>query len=519
MPNPKEKLADSLETLQELQGQGIVAIRSGDLSRTHRERLVRNGFLKEVIKGWYMPSRPDEAPGDSTTWYASFWGFCAAYLSARFGQNWCLSPEPSLLLHAGNRTVPVQLLVRTPKGGNKPTALPHGTSLFDVRYPMPKESEIIERDGLRLYSVAAALVAAPVQFFRGASTDVRAAIAIIKDASDVLSLLLEGGHSTVAGRLAGAFRNAGRMRIADEIVKTMEAAGYTIRESDPFEDKSGIMISLREASPYVNRMRLMWEAMREPIVHVFPKAPGIRDNAQAYLKSVDEIYVNDAYHSLSIEGYRVSAALIERARSGAWNPDKNKEDRENRNALAARGYYDAFGSVKVSVEKVLAGENAGTACRSDHSEWYRELFGPSVAAGIIEPADLAGYRNGPVFIKRSMHVPSPREAVRDCMPALFNLLESEAEGSVRVVLGHFIFVYIHPYFDGNGRMGRFLMNVMLAAGGYPWTIIPVERRADYMAALEAASVGQNIKPFAGFLGELVHAGLQGEPVATVPRSS
>ena len=324
MPNPKEKLADSLETLQELQGQGIVAIRSGDLSRTHRERLVRNGFLKEVIKGWYMPSRPDEAPGDSTTWYASFWGFCAAYLSARFGQNWCLSPEPSLLLHAGNRTVPVQLLVRTPKGGNKPTALPHGTSLFDVRYPMPKESEIIERDGLRLYSVAAALVAAPVQFFRGASTDVRAAIAIIKDASDVLSLLLEGGHSTVAGRLAGAFRNAGRMRIADEIVKTMEAAGYTIRESDPFEDKSGIMISLREASPYVNRMRLMWEAMREPIAHVFPKAPGIRDNAQAYLKSVDEIYVNDAYHSLSIEGYRVSAALIERARSGAWNPDKNR---------------------------------------------------------------------------------------------------------------------------------------------------------------------------------------------------
>ena len=408
MADPKEKLADSLTALQELQGQGIGAIRSGDLSRTHRERLVRNGFLKEVIKGWYMPSRPDEAPGDSTTWYASFWDFCAAYLSARFGQNWCLSPEQSLLLHTGNRTVPVQLLVRTPKGGNKPTALPHGTSLFDVRYPMPKESEIIERDGLRLYSVAAALVAAPGQFFRRASTDARAAIAVKKDASDVLSLLLEGGHSTVAGRLAGAFRNAGRVRIADEIVKTMEAAGYAIRESDPFEDKSGIMISLREASPYVNRMRLMWEAMRAPIVDVFPKAPGILDNAQAYLKSVDEIYVNDAYHSLSIEGYRVSAALIERMRSGAWNPDKNKEDRENRNALAARGYFDAFGSVRASVEKVLAGENAGTACRSDHSEWYSQLFGPSVAAGIIEPADLAGYRNGPVFIKRSMHV-RPRE--------------------------------------------------------------------------------------------------------------
>jgi Fic family protein len=57
--------------------------------------------------------------------------------------------------------------------------------------------------------------------------------------------------------------------------------------------------------------------------------------------------------------------------------------------------------------------------------------------------------------------------------------------------------------DGNGRMGRFLMNAMMAAGGYAWTIVPVERRTEYMAALEAASVGQNITPFAEFLATLV----------------
>ncbi|MDZ7633123.1 MAG: Fic family protein [Bacteroidales bacterium] len=38
------------------------------------------------------------------------------------------------------------------------------------------------------------------------------------------------------------------------------------------------------------------------------------------------------------------------------------------------------------------------------------------------------------------------------MPVFFDLLKEEPEVSVRVVLGHFIFVYIHPYFDGNGRM-------------------------------------------------------------------
>ena len=78
------------------------------------------------------------------------------------------------------------------------------------------------------------------------------------------------------------------------------------------------------------------------------------------------------------------------------------------------------------------------------------------------------------------------------------LLTEEPDPAARIVLGHFIYVYIHPYMDGNGRTGRLLMNVMMAAAGYPWTVIPVQSRAQYMAALEAASVDQNIVPFAEF---------------------
>ena len=66
----------------------------------------------------------------------------------------------------------------------------------------------------------------------------------------------------------------------------------------------------------------------------------------------------------------------------------------------------------------------------------------------------------------------------------------------------------HPYVDGNGHMGRFLMNVMLASGAYPWTVIPIETRNDYMAALEEASVRQNIEPFSRFLTELVQKGIK-----------
>jgi len=89
------------------------------------------------------------------------------------------------------------------------------------------------------------------------------------------------------------------------------------------------------------------------------------------------------------------------------------------------------------------------------------------------------------------------------MPAFFDLLKEEKEASVRVVLGHFFFVYIHPYMDGNGRLGRFVMNVMCSSGGYPWTIVPVEKRDTYMAALEEASVRQNITPFSKFIGSLI----------------
>ena len=499
MATPADKLAHSLRTLKKLQDRGVKAIRSKDLTRTDRERLQRNGFIREVMKGWYIPARPDELPGESTAWYAAYWGFCADYLNERFGADWCLSAEQSIALQSGNWTVPQQLIIRSSKGGNKPIDLLFGTSILDLRLELPEKVDIEVREGLRIIKLPAALLSIPEAHYSANPMDMRAALAMLVDVADLLRRLLDGGHSTIAGRLAGAYRNIGRDDLAQNILGTMKSADYTLSENDPFKDTTPVTFATREISPYVNRINVMWEKMRAPIIENFPPTTGPITDIEAYLAEIDDKYVSDAYHSLSIEGYAVSEDLIQRVASGNWKPDRNEEDREHAGALAARGYFQAFQEVRKSVEEVLGGTNPGRLLAKNHGLWYRELFGPSVTAGILSAGDLAGYRNRPVYIRSSRHTPPRHEAVLDLLPAFFELLEKEPDPAVRVVLGHFVFVYIHPYIDGNGRIGRFVMNLMMAAGGYSWTIIPVEKRKEYMRALEAASVGGDIAPFARFL--------------------
>jgi hypothetical protein len=172
-----------------------------------------------------------------------------------------------------------------------------------------------------------------------------------------------------------------------------------------------------------------------------------------------------------------------------------------RNALAARGYYEAFQVVKNTLKHILSGELPGKCIANDLSIWYQNLFSPQVKATILSPSDVIGYRNDRVFIRDSRHTPPPKEAVLDCMEAFFTCMQQETSAAVRAVLGHYIFVFIHPYMDGNGRMARFILNTMLAADGYPWTIVQVTRRTEYINSLETTHVQGSIAKFNQFIVE------------------
>ena len=496
MATPNEKLAASLEALKDLQAQHGNVLKSSELSRTHRERLKKNGFLKDIILGWLIVTRPQDKPNESTFWYTSFWDFCRRYCHERFGSDWCFSSEQSLLLHAESGFIPKQVIIWSPKGSGNNTVLPFDTSLYDLKKALPPKEDIAAKDGLSLLTVEAALINVPEAFFRNYPAEAQIVLSGLKNTNPLLSRLLDGGHVSAAGRIAGALRRMERGDEADAIVRKMKAADYDVREKDPFAEIEYVASLPIGISALAARVNNAWDKHRQTIIDLFPQEPGLPGDRQAYLAKVDDIYINDAYHSLSIEGYSVTEDLIEQVRQGSFDPLGNPEHKKDIDALAARGYWQAFQAVRASIEKIIAGEPPGLIVSKAHDSWYEELFRPSVTAGILKAGALAGYRNHPVYLRGSRHTPPRVEAISDGMAVLFHRLQHEESAAVRAVLGHWLLGYIHPYPDGNGRMARFLMNAMLASGGYPWTIIDLEHRAAYMAALEAASVEGSIASFA-----------------------
>ena len=158
------------------------------MSRTHRERLLSNGFLQEVIKGWYIPSRPDEVKGESTAWYASFWRFCGRLPRRRVSAE--LVPFTGTIAFASCR----ELDRSPPARGAVAQAREqcHQTPAWDLpvraSHALPDLADRAEKAGLRLFSVESALIEASPQYFSYIMRPMpRGCLAMIRDASDLLA--------------------------------------------------------------------------------------------------------------------------------------------------------------------------------------------------------------------------------------------------------------------------------------------------------------------------------------------
>ena len=92
-----------------------------------------------------------------------------------------------------------------------------------------------------------------------------------------------------------------------------------------------------------------------------------------------------------------------------------------------------------------------------------------------------------------------QHSVGEMMDALITRLEGEESDIAKAILAHLMLVTIHPFQDGNGRVARLLMNAILISNGLPWLTIKEGEREPYFAALRAAQLKQDSRPFTEFI--------------------
>jgi hypothetical protein len=178
LSTPSEKLAAALEKLHAVQLNGIV--RSDAISRTYLERLLKAGFLQKIIRGWYHVANPTASSGE-TAWYGHYWNFLAQYLADRFGADYCLLPESSILLLTGSTVVPRQLSIMRRSAGQQVLPLLLDTSLFIYQERGNFPERTVEREGLKIMDLSEALSRVPDTFYRNNADAATVALLMLRD--------------------------------------------------------------------------------------------------------------------------------------------------------------------------------------------------------------------------------------------------------------------------------------------------------------------------------------------------
>jgi Fic family protein len=119
--------------------------------------------------------------------------------------------------------------------------------------------------------------------------------------------------------------------------------------------------------------------------------------------------------------------------------------------------------------------------------------------------DAGRYRSGDVRIFASDHRPPPAYEVPFLIGKMLDRFNQNPDELLPIELAaclHHDFVHIHPFTDGNGRVARLLMNVVLLRFGYPMTTIRRVDRKSYYDCLQRADKG-NLVPFVNFIASAV----------------
>ena len=199
--------------------------------------------------------------------------------------------------------------------------------------------------------------------------------------------------------------------------------------------------------------------------------------------------IRTIHGSLAIEGNTLSEAQITAILEGKRVIAPPREVQEVKNALAA---YDRFDTWKPSSAKDLL-------------EAHRILM-----SGLIDDAGL--YRYGGVGVmagQQVIHMAPPADRVPHVMNDLFGwLAATDAHPLIASSIFHYEFEFIHPFADGNGRMGRLWQSLILARWNPLFPDIPVEslifeHQDEYYQAIQESTQKTDSAPFIAFMLRMI----------------
>jgi Fic family protein len=199
--------------------------------------------------------------------------------------------------------------------------------------------------------------------------------------------------------------------------------------------------------------------------------------------------IRTIHGSLAIEGNTLSEAQITAILEGKRVIAPPREVQEVKNALTA---YDRFESWRPEVEKDLL-------------EAHRILM-----LGLIDEAGI--YRRGGVGVtagQQVTHMAPPADRVPQLMGDLFGwLAATDAYPLIASSVFHYEFEFIHPFADGNGRMGRLWQSLILARWNPLFADIPVEslifeHQAEYYRALQESTQKTDSASFIAFMLRMI----------------
>ena len=499
------KLAEALKSAKELSIDGVLSAR--DLKDSHRKILDDHGCLYKIYTTWFALVMPGVESGDTVPLMSSYWTFIRLYSRKHLGDDWWLSSLSSIAVHAGDEHIPTQLHINTSKKHAKNIELKggYGIAFYQQTGTPPNMVETID-SGLNVIKAHIALMLLSGNNFKDPSPSMLAIAHNLKlaEVSEIVAALKQTGAQIGGERVYTLLKSCGKTREAKALFDGLARLDMAIKGEE--STNTYTLGASRIKSPIATRIKLKFQQYSESIkasghYPVCKKVDFKNSDFEFVRDSINATYVSDAYHSLSIENYRVTKELIEKIASNNWDPEGHDGDKKHLDAFAAKGYNNAFRQILEDLKSVHDGENVVEVVSYGYMSWRELLFSEQVNAGLLDAGVLSGFRNKPIFIKTSSHVPPAHEKLMDAMDVFFEALGEEDDPWVRAVLGHFFLVHIHPFSDGNGRTARFLMNVFLVASGYPWLVIVKEDKKRYFECLEKAHINEDIDSFAVFLAD------------------